>query len=60
MTDFEKWVELKGQVPLAEELGVSRQLVGQWIREHQRPSDSKKIEIVKISGGLLDYNSFFE
>lgn len=59
MTGFEKWVELKGQASLAEELGVTRQLVGQWINAKQRPSDKKKIEIVKLSGGLLDFNSFF-
>ena len=60
MTKFQEWAKFFGPSRLAEKLGSSRQLVNQWINEDQRPSDKKKQEIVELSGGLLEYNDFFE
>jgi len=60
LTNFERWVLLMGQKKVADELGVSKQLVNQWVSNGKRPSDTKKIEIIKIAKPLLDFNSFFE
>jgi len=59
LTKFQQWAQLYGITKLADRLGVSRQLVHQWVSYNQRPSDRKKIEIVELAGGILDFNDFF-
>lgn len=59
-TRFEEWVKFNGQNKLADKLGVSRQLVNQWLMEHKRPSDNLKLRIIEFSGGLLGITDFFK
>ena len=59
-TKFIGWACIYGQTQLAKKLGITRQRVGQWVRGKDYPPDKKKQEIVELSGGLLEYNDFFE
>ena len=58
-TRFEEWAKFNGQNKLADKLGVSRQLVNQWLMEHKRPSDNLKLRIIDFSGGLITISDFF-
>ena len=58
-TRFEEWAKFNGQNKLADKLGVSRQLVNQWLMDHKRPSDNLKLRIIEFSGGLLSIDDFF-
>ena len=59
LTKFELWLDIYGQTRLADELEVTRQVVNNWARTRQRPSDNFKIKIVKLSNGVIEFKDFF-
>ena len=58
-TKFVKWAEAVGQSYVAEKLGVSRQLVNLWCTKGKRPSDRRKLDIIKLTDGALTMEAFF-
>lgn len=59
VTKFTEWLYTFGQSKIANELGITRQQVNAWAKDRERPSDSRKVDLVNLSNGELRYQDFF-
>ena len=57
---WREWVRKKGKKMIAEELGVTEEIVRQWLRYGQKPSDRNKKKLVAMSDGEFGYADFFK
>jgi DNA-binding XRE family transcriptional regulator len=57
--ELSAFVNAYGQVKLANDLGVSRQAAYLWEKGQNFPTPPLAYKIIKLSNGLVDFNSIY-
>lgn len=59
--DIETYLKTSGksQKDLADQLGITRSAVNQWIKGTTHPSGKQAAEIIRISGGLVTIDDIY-
>ena len=57
---WRKWIETKGKKKIADNLGVTEEIVRQWLKYEQRPSHRNIKQLVEMADGEFGYADFFK
>ncbi len=57
---WRKWIEGKGKKEIARQLGITEEVVRQWLKYEQRPSHRNIKKLVNLADGEFGYVDFFK